>query len=293
MQPTKMTRKQLQLPRWRRWNLRKTSRSASVISNCAVSHIHQQHQQLSTQPIMMLMRKTQQLQQMQQSIFLQKTLKDSLANSDSAVSHVHQHHESAFRPSSVMNQRSRSGSNHISRLLSMSRKAQKVIKPKPHLLSIPGEILNQILTSLLVHPHSIAFPTFDDNKFPGLRPHDPPLSPSVLSICQLSHEIGNQLFYGGNVFNSGAHHRIRPLASPSAGFTLIRAPSMSLITQLGAQIEPLLELFHFDKLWKWGSNILNELAHFYPGDLNKRPEHTLCIAVHRIRRQRNDEALEG
>jgi hypothetical protein len=87
---------------------------------------------------------------------------------------------------------------------------QEVAKTKPQLTNFPVEILTQILNPLLVHQHSIAIPTFDDDEHPELRPHDPSLSLSILCTCRHLFTMGKRLFYEGNVFNTGAHHAHGP-----------------------------------------------------------------------------------
>lgn len=148
------------------------------------------------------------------------------------------------------------------------RKTQNDTDLKLQLLNLPSEILTQILSHLLVHPHSIPLPTLEYDKCRGPRPHDPSLSPSILSTCRLLHTIGKHLLYGGNVFNAGEPLRFWSLDNPGPGSTPMSAPNMSLITQLEAQIEPLIDAFHRNRLWWVGSLALNELTHFYPGNLD-------------------------
>jgi hypothetical protein len=141
----------------------------------------------------------------------------------------------------------------------------------PNLLTIPQEIRNQIIHSLLVDSHhSISLPTFDHVAFPDLNPH---LSPSILSTCHLLNTEASTLLYAKNVFNLEAH--TRPFASPSRGFTPIQPANMAKIAHLAVPIEEL----KLHKLPPSPNGIcvaLSEVVRFYP-DPNPGMPHVQSI----------------
>jgi hypothetical protein len=160
---------------------------------------------------------------------------------------------------------------------SVAQQAQQVTTTKPHLLTLPVEILNRILTPLLIHPDSVTFPMRNNSRFDFPRPY-PSLSPSVLSTCRHLCTIGFPLFYCGNAFNPNAHLGLY-FGSPRSGRTILREITRRLVGQLEVELErlsvhvymPLIEVMEFD--------MLNEVLRLYLGNIED--VHSIrCIVYH-------------